>query len=497
MLPSSTKLSVIIVIGMAVTLVGGDSYPFKPRSTIVRVPVDTSIIQYSPIEGDNELLPPPLLEPLQQSLPSDRSRKNILRNPINTTPGLSADTKENLTLPSYLDLIFANNITFANGEYEANLDRLESLITKSRYDFDLSFQALVSASQLPTPTEGMGTTLTSRMGIQANKLLYDGGRHYVMNEHSTLMERFAKFKRLSSKDQMKIYGAELYLRLLELQGRKSYMHRYEEITDEMYQRTMQKVEGGVSDNIYDQINAKMDKLALEKLSLELEYDLYNATVSFNQAAYISLNHNLSLVWPHIEMPLQTAEELQKKAIEKSHQIEIADTQFRLKKGELLSEQGRNDWLVNLNAFGGVGYSNTVTNITNSSSQGVNWLVSLQASHPLNEGTIDLAVEKKTVEALKEKNNLILTQQNTVLRVNKLFTDCERENHILNLMSMQKELAERHLKIVKYRFEGGLEPYVAYAASMKKTIEIEEDILGAKIRLARNVFELQVLTGGLD
>jgi len=312
-----------------------------------------------------------------------------------------------------------------------------------------------------------------------------------------LLDRLGKMKQLSAKEQVKLFGIELYLRLLELQGRKNYMVRYQDIGDKLYQMTMQKHQNGVSDNAYDQINAKIDKIELEKMMLGLQYDLYSATVAFKQAGAISPTEEVTLEWPEVELPGYSAEELQKVAIEKSRQVEIADATFRLKTGDILTEKGNDDWRVNLNGFAGVGYSKTTTNVTNSNSTGGNWLVSLDAIHPLYNNGIDLGIEKKMVEALREKNNLRLAQQNIVLRVNKLFTDSEREKQMLKLLSVQKELMERHLKISKYRFEGGLDPYISYAASMKKMIELEEDILATKIRQKRNLYELHLLTGGLD
>jgi hypothetical protein len=157
------------------------------------------------------------------------------------------------------------------------------------------------------------------------------------------------------------------------------------------------------------------------------------------------------------------------------------------------ERGKNEWEVNFNGFAGAGYSNTATNLTSSKSTGPNWIVSLQATHPINPHNLDLAVEKKMVEALREKSNLTLTQEAIVARVNKLFVECKRENQMLQLLSVQKELMERHLKITKYRLEGGLEPYSSYAGSMKKMIEVEEEILSGRIRQARNRFELQLLS----
>lgn len=467
-------------------LLGRDSDPLKSRKAIARTVA-------------SELhLPPPMIE-IQKTIPRlDHTNKEISRDLSNDTMlNVIKNSNENMTLLSYIDLVSAKNITFTSGTYEVDLSRLETLITQSRYDFDLSMQGFASGSQLPTPTEGLGTTINGRVGIQANKLLYNGQRHYAMNEYSTLMKRLANFKRLSIRNQATLYATGLYLRLLELQTRQQYIRQYQEINDELYQKTMQKIERGVGDNIYEQMNIKMDKLALEKLVLGVEYDLHDAMLSFKQAAYISSNETISLSWPSIDAPSKSNEELQQSAIVKNNFVEMADAQFRLKKGELLDEQGKSDWIINFNSFGGIGYSNTITNISNTSSQGINWLVSLQAVYPLNYSASNLAVEKKTIEALNEKSNLAIVQQNTLMRVNKLSTDIARENQLLKLISMEKELAERHFKIVRYRFEAGLEVYPAYAESMKKTIEIEENILAAKIRLMHNILELQVLTGDLD
>lgn len=493
----NSKSPLLLAVGMMLLLSAVESHAITSRNTIVRKPILPDTVQSAAESAKGNLLSPPalLLSPDKgvATLPS----KNSLRNVIVATPTNFASSQGDLTLPTYIDLILQDNFNVLNGNYEAKLDQLQNLMDQSRYDFDLSFQALLSANQLPTPTEGMGTTLTGRIGFQANKLLYDGSRHYYMNENVSLNERLAKFKKLSAKDQVTLYGAELYLQLLELQGRKNYMQRYQDLTDKFYRMTMQKVESGVSDNVYDQINVKIDKLAFEKLVLGLQFDLYNATISFKQAANMRTNEELILAWPHITPPVDSVEVLQKKAMEKNPQVEVADLLFRLKQGEILTEEGRNDWLVNLNSFAGVGYSNTVTDITDSASQGMNWAVTLQAAYPLDTGNKHLAVEKKMVEALKEKNNRSILQHNTILRVNKLFIESERETQMLQLLSVQKEIVERQLKIARYRFEGGVDPYAAYAAAMKRMIEVEEGILSAKIRQARNVFELRILTGGSE
>lgn len=480
----------IILVVTAVSLLGAQSSLFKSRNKIAREPLN------QPIHGDygNGSLPPLLTEnPVKTSTLESRS----FRNTVDTSLPALQLKEGSLTLPSYLDLIVQDSTNISNGEYDAKIGELQNLMDQSRYDFDITFQTYVRGSQLPTPTEGMGTTLEGRMGIQADKLLYDGNQNYYRKENTTLLDRLGKMKKLSAKEQVKLYGIELYLRLLELQGRKNYMTRYQEIGDKLYQMTMQKYQNGVSDNAYDQINAKIDKIALEKIMLGLQYDLYSATVAFKQAGQISPTEEVTLVWPEIDVPEYSAEDLQKKAIEQSRQVEIADAVFRLKTGDILTEKGKDDWQVNLNGFAGAGYSKTTTNVTTSNSTGGNWLISLKATHPLYNNSIDLGIEKKMVEALREKNNLRLAQQNVVLRVNKLFTDSEREKQMLKLLSVQKELMERHLKISKYRFEGGLDPYIAYAASMKKMIEVEEEILVTKIRQKRNLYELHLLTGDLD
>ncbi|MDD5717329.1 MAG: TolC family protein [Sulfuricurvum sp.] len=519
MFSKNTGAAFVLSIVLSSVLLGEETFSFTSRSSIVRdsltsrvaiertsVPLRNSIMKDSDVAplantiratSKKRLLPPPALASQKSNLLKEGLRRSVTRISPRQTADFIVTSGDSITLPQYVSLVVSKNKNFTSGDYEADLSRLEGLISQSRYDLTLAFQGLVAASQLPTPTEGMGTTFTGRMGIQANKLLYDGGRHYVMNEHTTLIERFSKFRRLSAKDQATLYGAELYFHLLELQERKHYIKQYQDVTDQLYQNTVHKVERGVSDNVYELINVKMDKLGIEKLALGLDYDLHNALLAFKQAAYLSSTQDFSLAWPNISAPDASVEELQRRAIEKSAQIEMADVQFRLKKGDVLAEQSQNDWRVDLNAFGGVGYSNTITNITNSNSQGINWLVTLQAVHPLNPAHTDLAVERKTVEALNEKNNLAVARQNMALRISRLFSDTEREDQFLNLLLMQKELAERHLKIVKYRYEGGLEPYLAYAASVKKNIEIDEDILASKTRRARNAFEMQILTRGLD
>lgn len=497
MFQKNSKSPLLIVVGMMLLLTAAESYALNSRNTIVRKPILSDTVQNTADAAKDNLLSPPALLVSPDQAVAALPLKNSLRHAIVTAPTNFATSQADLTLPTYIDLILQDNFNVLNGNYEAKLDQLQNLLDQSRYDFDLSFQALLSANQLPTPTEGMGTTLTGRIGFQANKRLYDGSRHYYMNENVSLNERLAKFKKLSAKDQVALYGAELYLQLLELQGRKNYMQRYQELTDKLYHMTMQKVENGVNDNVYDQINVKIDKLAFEKLVLGLKFDLYNATVSFKQAANMTTNEELVLAWPHITPLVDSVETLQKKAMEINPQIEVADLLFRLKKGEILTEEGRNDWLVNLNTFAGVGYSNTVTNITDSASRGINWAVTLQAAYPLDTGNQHLAVEKKMVEALKEKNNRSILQHNTVLRVNKLYIENERETQMLQLLSVQKEIVERQLKIARYRFEGGVDPYASYAAAMKRMIEVEEGILSAKIRQVRNIFELRILTGGSE
>lgn len=480
----------IILVATAVSLLGAQNSLFKSRNKIARDPVK----QETQIDYGSESLPPLSVEN-REKIPPIPSKP--FRNTVDTSLPALQLKEGSLTLPSYLDLIVQDSTSISNGEYDAKIDQLQNLMDQSRYDFDVTFQTFVRGSQLPTPTEGMGTTLEGRMGIQADKLLYDGNQNYYRKENTTLLDRLGKMKKLSAKEQVRLFGIELYLRLLELQGRKNYMVRYQDISDKLYQMTMQKYQNGVSDNAYDQINAKIDKIALEKIMLGLQYDLYSATVAFKQAGQISPTEEVTLEWPQIDLPEYSAEELQKKAIETSRQVEIADAVFRLKTGDILTEKGKDDWQVNLNGFAGAGYAKTTTNVTTSTSRGGNWLVSLKATHPLYSNIIDLGIEKKMVEALREKNNLRLAQQNVVLRVNKLFTDSEREKQMLKLLSVQKELLERHLKISKYRFEGGLDPYIAYAASMKKMIEVEEEILVTKIRQKRNLYELHLLTGDLD
>jgi len=490
----SGKIVILMIFGMAMTLYAVEgSEVFKRRNTLQRESTEIPPMHNKhPVERRNILLsPPPLVS--STAVPKIEVEKSVSSVASVDAPVTRSDFAATLNLNEYIGLVLHDGSDRSNGSYDAKLQELQGLIDQSRYDFILSFQALVSASQLPTPTEGLGTTLSGRAGIQANKILYDGNRHFYLNEHTTLIERFAKVKKLSIQEQMKLYSAELYLRLLELQGRKNYLKKYQDLNDNVYRMTMQKHEHGVNDNAYNQINAKIDQLALEKLVLGLQYDLYSATVSFKQAANMVPNRDIALDWPNIDMPTASVEMLQQSAIEKNSQVKLADTLFRLKKGEVQGERGKNEWEVNFNGFAGAGYSNTATNLTTSKSTGPNWIVSLQATHPINPHNLDLAVEKKMVEALREKSNLTLTQEAIVARVNKLFVECKRENQMLQLLSVQKELMERHLKITKYRLEGGLEPYSSYAASMKKMIEVEEEILSGQIRQARNRFELQLLS----
>ncbi len=492
----SSKPIVMIVMGMAVVLLGNDEIELKSRNTLFKDPMGVVRIESKKgIERGN--IPPPLLEKKADISPKVKLEElKSLQSSVDIYIPKS-NLQENLTLKQYTSMILQEGIDRSNGQYDAKLEELQNLMDQSRYDFVFSFLSFVSASQLPTATEGMGLTYNGRAGIQATKIVYDGKKNFYLNENSTLIERFSKFKKLSSKKQMMLYGTELYLRLLELQGRKDYIKKYQDINDNVYHITMQKYEHGVNDNAYDQINAKIDKLALEKLALNLHYDLYTATVSFKQAANMVPNGEIFLAWPKIETPSESVELLQKRALEKNYQVELADTLFRIRKGDVLREKGEDDWQIGFDGFAGVGYSNTATNLTNSTTQGANWIATVQASHPIHSSSMDLSLEKKMVTALKEKNNLLLAKQDMVQRVSKLFVECEREKQMLQLLLVQKELIERHLKITKFRLEGGLEPYTSYATSMKKMIEIEENILSSQVRQARNTFELQLLTGDMD
>ena len=488
------NIIIFILFCIATTLYSVEiSEVMKPRNTLQRESVEVSTIRNKrSIERKNVLLP---LPPLVASTAAVKIELDSVASFIHSvdSPHTSSELGEKLNLSDYIALVLHDGSDRSNGGYDAKLQELQGLIDQSRYDFILSFQAFVSANQLPTYTEGMGTTMSIRTGVIATKLLYDGSRNFYLNENKTLIERFSKVKKISIKEQMRLYSAELYLHLLELQGRKNYLKKYQDLNDNVYRMTMQKHEHGVDNNAYNQINAKIDQLALEKLALGLQYDLYSATVSFKQAANIAPNHDISLDWPTINMPTGSVEMLQRSAIDKNSQVKLAETLLGLKKVEVQSEKGKKDWEVNFNGFAGIGYANTVTTVSASQASGANWIVSLQATHPINPHQVDLAIEKKMVEALKEKSNITLAQEAIVGRVNKLFVECERESQLLQLLSVQKELMDRHLKITKYRLEGGLEPYSSYATSMKKMIEVEEEVLSGQIRQARNRFELQLLS----
>jgi len=488
-----SKSAVLIMIAMTATLYGDQQSAFESRKSIVReIPPLSDLKSKKTITRS---LPPP--PPLIVSPPKVAQQERV-SEPIQPKYAFRTDRiDENLSLNHYIEKVLREGVSVSSGEFESRIEQLRRQLQQSRYDFVVTYQAYLSASQLPTGTEGMGTTMNARTGIQASKILYDGNRRYFLDESSNLTERFSKYKKLSVREQTALYGADLYVRVLELQKRSAFIQKYQELDNVVYEMALQKYQRGISDNAYNEINAKMDKIALEKLAAGLQYDLHNATVAFKQAADIASEHDIALEWPTLEMPAEPVEILQQKALENNYQIGYADTLFRMKKGEVVSEMGRNDWQVDFNAFAGVGYSNTETSLSNSTAQGINWIVSLQAAYPLNPVVTELETERKMVEALKEKNNVILARQNMVQRINKLYTECLRENRMLKMMEVQKGLAERHLKITRYRLEGGLEPYSSYAASMKKIIEIEEDILSAQIRQVRNRFELQLLTGDLD
>lgn len=428
--------------------------------------------------------PPPLIK--------SSSNNFTLRENKGVQPSLLIENS--MTLDEYVTRVIENGMISVGGDIEAKLEVIRTKILQNRYDFVVNYQAYLSASQLPTATEGMGTTLNGRMGVQANKILYDGNRKFFKEDTVLLSERFEKYKKLSLKEQSALMGADLYLRLLETRSRLEFIQKYRQLDHTVYATVMQKYDKGVSDNAYNHINAKMDRVALEKVFVSLQYDLHNATIVFKQSAALNDNEEVTLRWPTIETVDEHVEVLTKKAIERNFQIAYAETLFRLKKGEIAGEIGRNDWTVDLSTFAGVGYSNTKTSVTDSTSSGLNWMVALQANYPLTQSSIDLETERKMVEALKEKNNLSLTRQNMIQRINRLYTEMLRETEMLGMIQTQKELAERHLKITRYRLEAGLEPYSTYAASMKKLIEIEEDMLMSKIRLLRNRYELRLLVG---
>lgn len=511
-------LAIIFCVGFSNTAYSAQNEELNSRRSIVRKPtvapllLKKELIRVQPME-----LAPPLLSNSglvqNKSIPSVMSRKRLIqysdvttkKRPIRhlastTLPDMLAKQQSEkgfFTLSQYLDKIVDNSTTIANGGYDAQVDILQNALLQNRYAFDVSFQAFVGANQSPTTNEGLGTTLGGRFGIGAKKTLYDGSRSYTMDMHRTLSERVSKYRVLSAKQNARLLGIEMYLQMLELQSRQKYMVKYKEIVESLYQATMSKYEKGVSDNAYVHLNAEMDKVTLEKLATNLAYDLYKSEIAFKQAANLSSNQKYILDWPHVKINTIALESLQQKAIENSSRIAEADAVFRFKKGEIMSAKGAEDWKIDFDSFAGAGYSNTKSETGNSTSQGLNWSVGLSAIYPLMHGANDLEVERKTVEALKEKNNLLQAEREVILRVNTLYANNEREARETQLLMVQKELAERQSKIARSRYENGLDPYSVYAISMKRVFEIEEELIAVQSRQTRNMYELQLFTGGLD
>ncbi|MGD9971317.1 MAG: TolC family protein [Sulfuricurvum sp.] len=492
MFHKTVSISVCLAIAVSAVSIDGDTtFGYKSRSTIVRKveSIDTQVSK-----NNSRLLPPPALESAQtRNVPM--WNPTLLKAPLTRNGDLHAVLSQPLlTFPRYLEMVTADNTKMIGEDFESRIEMLQNEFLQSRYDFDVSFQSYIGANQLPTATEGLATTLSGRLGIQAKKNLYDGNKRYL-NDQKTLYERVSKYKQLSAMENAKLVGAEIYLQLLELQMKGQFLARQQELIDKVYETTMLKIDKGVSDNAYNQTNAQMDKLALDKLRLGLSFDIHKAAVLFKQAANMNADENVTLEWPDIAMQSESVERLQQKAVENSAQVKMADAVLRLRKGEVLSERGSNDWNVFFDSFAGYGYSTSKTDITNRTSTGANWLVSLQASYPLTQNPTDINVQKRMVEALKEKNSLLQLQRGIILRVNTLYTECRRNEQMLELLNVQKEIAERQIKIARFRYEGGLDPYTNYATSVKKLLETEESMLSTRIRQLRDLYELELLSGG--
>ncbi len=437
-------------------------------------------------------------------------------NDINNTPSLNepkllksyqtpkayktTDTElyDILSLHKYILALFNFNDDADSAYYQKKIDYILTEIKKDRYGFDIYIDGYLrtgkSISTNGNTIAGNGGYTNAGIGLNANKLLYDGNYRLINHTYDILYKRLADITELNAKDRLSILGTSIYTDMFsaqeELKMYKKILDKQEfikQIVDEKYKK-------GES-SIIDHINAQSDYIELKRLVLNSNYKYLHSDFILRHSIKSKSQKPFKLYPAKVKLDLRSLTDLQRSALKHSSDIALESNLLKIKEADLLSQERRYYPTLNFNSDIGYGFNRDNHFDFANAGKGVYWNLGLSFKMPIyNRKDIILSKERERYGILKQKSLLSSKQRDILIQVEKSYNELQRIKKQKDYISELVKLAEKKLEIVTTKYIKDISSYKDYSDALKDYLRYKNQFVIMEQNYIKEKAVLSVLIG---
>ena len=480
------------------------------KTVVKKDKIQTYINQESPSKPIK--LNEPILSKKEKHLPL----ASIKISDINNTPPLNepkllksyqipksyktTDTKiyDILNLHKYILALFNFNDDADSAYYQKKIDYILTEIKKDRYGFDLFINGYIRTGQSISTNgntiAGNGGYTNAGIGLNANKLLYDGNYGLINHTYDILYKRLADITELNAKERLSILGTSIYTDMFlaqeELNMYKKILKKQEfikQIVDEKYKK-------GES-SIIDHISAQSDYVELKRLVLNSNYKYLHSDFILRHSIKSKSQKPFKLYPAKIDFHLSSLATLQRSALKHSSDIALQSNLLKIKETNLLSQERRYYPTLNFNSNIGYGLNRDNYFDLSNAGKGAYWSLGLTFKIPIyNRKDIILSKQREKYNILKQKSLLSSKQRDILIRVERSYNELQRikkqKDYILELTN----LADKKLKILTTKYIQNISSYKDYSDALKNYLKYKNQFVIMEQNYIKEKSILSILIG---
>ena len=409
-----------------------------------------------------------------------------------------ANVYDILSLHKYISALFNYNDEADSAFYQKKIDYILSEIKKDRYNFDVYINGYIGTGKsISTKADnilGNGEYTNAGIGINADKLIYDGNYGLVNNTYDILYKRLADITELNTKEKLTIIGVSIYTNMFtaqeELKMYKKILKKQQfikKIVDNKY-KTGQS-------SILDYINAQSDYIVIKRLMLNSKYKYLHNNFILRHSIKSKSNKPFKLYPAKITFDLKSIDILQKYALKHNSDIARQSNLLKIKETDLLSQERRYYPAINFNSNIGYGLYQDKAFELSGAGKGTYWNIGLILKMPIyNRKDIILSKQKERYNILKQKSILSLKQKEVLIQVEKSYNELQRIKKQKSYIAELLKLSEKKLRILTSRYINGVSPYRDYSNALSSYLNYKDQFTVIEQNYIKEKSILSILIG---
>ena len=412
----------------------------------------------------------------------------------------TTDTKiyDILSLRKYILALFNFNDDADSAFYQKKIDYILTEIKKDRYGFDIYINGYIRTGQSISTNgntiAGNGGYTNAGIGLNANKLLYDGNYRLINHTYDILYKRLADITELNAKDRLSILGTSIYSDMFlaqeELNMYKKILKKHEfikQIVDEKYKKN--------ESSVIDHISAQSDFVELKRLVVNSNYRYLHNSFILRHSIKSKSQKPLKLYPAKINLHLSSLPVLQRSALKHSSDIALQSNLLKIKETDLLSQERRYYPTVNFNSNIGYGLNRDNYFDLSNAGKGAYWSLGLSFKMPIyNRKDIILSKERERYNILKQKSLLSSKQRDILIRVERSYNELQRIKKQKDYLLELTKLANKKLKILTTKYLQNVSPYKDYSDALKNYLKYKNQFVIMEQNYIKEKSILSVLIG---